>query len=702
MLLSPLAETVLKTRYLDPDETPDDMFKRVALHVPTKARGTAYGEQMFPRYYELISSLRFLPNSPTLANAGRSLGQLSACFVLPIEDSLSSIFETAKNMAIVHKSGGGTGFSFGNLRPKGAAVRGIPGVAGGPVSFMKLFNAVSLAVEQGSMRHGANMAILPVDHPDIREFIHCKDENPEALSAFNISVGVTAHWMEKATKPLSSGVEPTEEQALLREIAESAWKTGDPGLVFLDRINAGRANPVPSLGPIEATNPCGEQPLYAFDSCNLGSLNLAKYWRGGKSWDAQQMQEDIHLAVRFLDDVIDANEYPLPQIQNVTTAVRRIGLGVMGLADLLAYCKIPYDSEEALDFCNDLATFIQETAHRASSALALERGAFPAGDPFQTERNATVTTIAPTGTISIIAGCSSGIEPHFALEFERNHADDIGGGYKERIAPYEAWRSAVTREDADLLDPPPWFRVAHQIDPVWHLRMQAVWQNHVDNAVSKTINLRHESTPQDIFKAYSLAYDFGLLGVTVYRDGCRETQVLSTPSSETPSPTSSPSEGPARIKPPKNRASLTHSFRIGDSKGYIHVGFYPGGLKIAEVFAKMDKAGSLTSNMLDAVCMSISVGVQHGVPLSIFTEKYKHTRFEPSGLTDNPKIPTTSSPLDYLSRFLETCQSLVFDFEKPDIPIPLRTYSEPCPKCGGRVVFEEGCSHCSSCDYSRC
>lgn len=749
--LSPFAQHVLRTRYLDPDETPAQMFERVAQYVPAKARGLAYGETTHLAYLDLISSGRFLPNSPTLANAGRSLKQLSACFVLPIEDSLSGIFETAKNMAVIHKSGGGTGFSFGKLRPKGSTVAGIKGVAGGPVAFMRLFNAVSLSVEQGSMRHGANMAILPVEHPDIREFIHCKDDadsaNPaESLSAFNISVGVTAPWMERATSNPQSP-----EAALLQEICESAWKTGDPGIVFLDRMNNPRTNPVPSLGPIEATNPCGEQPLYPFDSCNLGSLNLAAYWTGKTAEDDAHsgyvdwfsLAADIETAVQFLDDVIDANEYPLPKTQEVTQYIRRIGLGVMGLADLLALCHIRYDSEEALDLCHDIASFIQSHAHRASEDLAKDRGPYPAWETHHApgsnpRRHCAITTIAPTGTISIIAGCSSGIEPHYALEYERNHAADIGS-YTERVKPYRLWRDAMERDDRDPNGtPPPWFRTAQDIEPVWHLRMQAVWQKYVDNAVSKTINLPHSATAEDVRKVYEMAYDFGLLGVTVYRDGCRERQVLTHPTSPspaspgpTPAPDSSwyvpsefgPEKEPHRHRLPQDRESLTHSFRIGDSKGYIHVSFYPSNpfsddlhepRKVAEVFAKIDKAGSSLSALLDSVCMAISLAVQYGVPLQTFIEKYRHSRFEPSGLTNNPKIRTTSSPLDYLARFLE-------QVTEPNLSrlTPPKVYSdnlEPFPhtsveallssgdrcQCGAALLYQEGCLRCSSCDYSRC
>ncbi|HBQ21779.1 MAG TPA: adenosylcobalamin-dependent ribonucleoside-diphosphate reductase [Deltaproteobacteria bacterium] len=496
------ARIVLEKRYLKKNEkgevieTPEQLFERVA-------RAIADNHEIEEKFYHMLSQLEFLPNSPTLMNAGTELGQLSACFVLPIEDSMESIFDTLKNTALIQKSGGGTGFNFSKLRPKHSPIQSTQGVSSGPLSFISIFNAITDTIKQGGTRRGANMAILNIDHPDISEFIHSK-ETPGSLTNFNISVAVTEKFMEAVKRGELKAT------SLFDQIVKAAWKTGDPGLIFIDRVNSD--NPTPHLGPIESTNPCGEQPLLPFESCNLGSINLNKFLKGGEvDWD--RLEEITKLGVRFLDNVIEVNHYPLQKIEDISRANRKIGLGIMGLADVLIKKNIPYNSEAALKFSEELMSFIYKKAHEASEELAKERGAFPnfKESTYFKEgkaplRNATVTSIAPTGTLSIIAGCSSGIEPIFAKSFIRHvlEGEKLPETYPE---------SCVT---------------AHEISPEWHIRMQALFQKYSDSAVSKTVNLKHEATINDIRKAYLLAYELRCKGITVFRDRSTETQVLTS------------------------------------------------------------------------------------------------------------------------------------------------------------------------------
>jgi ribonucleoside-diphosphate reductase alpha chain len=550
---------VLRARYLHGEgqaqETPAEMLWRVATTVAEAEE--AYGCAVEPRaraFYEVMAHRRFLPNSPTLGNAGRAQGQLSACFVLPIEDSLDAIFEAVKSAARIHGTGGGTGFSFSRLRPKDDPVRGY-GRASGPVAFMDVFDAATGAVKQGGVRRGANMGILRVDHPDIREFVSAK-RHTGRLSHFNISVAITDAFMgalreggryELRHPNTDQAIGDLSAQMLWDELCMSAWTTGDPGLVFIDRINA--AHPTPALGEIESTNPCGELPLLPFESCNLGSVNLARHLTPEGEIDYAALRDTIRLGVRFLDDVIDRNNFPLPQIADMTRTTRKIGLGVMGWADLLIALGIPYASQAALELAHELGSVLLSTAREASRELALERGPFPAwgesrlarevaGGPL---RNSTVTTVAPTGTISILAGCSSGIEPLYALAYRRRA---LGGTTQlhftlpalEERARAEGWWSesleahvhstgglsglALPAEAREL------FRTAHDIEPDWHVRHQAAWQAHIENAVSKTVNLPASAQPADVSAVYRQAYDLGCKGITVYRDGSHEDQVL--------------------------------------------------------------------------------------------------------------------------------------------------------------------------------
>ncbi|MBA3673270.1 MAG: vitamin B12-dependent ribonucleotide reductase, partial [Gemmatimonadaceae bacterium] len=574
------ARTVLGKRYLvkdktgAPTESPEDLFWRVATVVAEADARYGAGEgdvnTMAEEFYALMTQRRFEPNSPTLMNAGRPLGQLSACFVLPVEDALANgrngIYDTLKSMAVIHQSGGGTGFSFSRLRGKGAMVRSTTGVASGPISFMKLYDASTDAVKQGGTRRGANMGILRVDHPDVLDFIACKEDISQ-ITNFNISVAVTTEFMtavknrtEYDLRDIASGavVGSLDANMVWDLMIQGAWKTGEPGCFFIDEAN--RYNPVPHLGAYEATNPCGEQPLLPYDVCNLGSINVGLYVQdGAMNWDA--FRRDIALSTHFLDNIIDANKYPLVEIDALSKRIRRIGLGVMGFADALIKLGIAYDTDAGVQFGREIMEFLDVESKKESERLANERGPFPewaksiwgpdetcARDadgnrirPMQLLRNCNVTTVAPTGTISIIAGCSSGLEPLFAVAFMRNQAGVMMPDVNEdfvAIARSEGWYSEelierIAKEGhvAFAEVPEKWQRVfvtANAIAPEWHVKMQAAFQEHCDSAISKTTNFSHAATVDDVRAIYELAYDMKCKGVTVYRDGSRDAQVLST------------------------------------------------------------------------------------------------------------------------------------------------------------------------------
>ncbi len=509
------------------------MFLRVAGHVASAEKGLDPGERekLADSFFRMMNDLEFLPNSPTLMNAGRELGQLAACFVLPVEDSLDSIFESVKETAKIHQTGGGTGFSFSKLRPEGDVVRSTMGAASGPVSFIRVFNMATEVIKQGGTRRGANMGVLRIDHPDIEEFINVKND-PRELTNFNLSVAVTDAFMEACEKDGTFAlVSPRNNKEikrlhagdLLDLIARCAWGSGEPGLIFIDIIN--RANPTPHIGAIEACNPCGEMPLLPYESCCLGSINLARIVREG-SIDREKLRGLTHLAVRFLDDVIDAGRYPFAAVEGMTKANRKIGLGVMGFAHMLILLGIPYDSENAVRIANDIMGFIETESKDASRALAQERGVFPnyRGSIWEKQglpqRNATTTTIAPTGTLSIIAGTSSGIEPVYDVQYSRVL---FGGLCVDVTDPlYAQMKGAAAGADLERL-----FRKAHDVGPDWHLAIQKAFQDHVDNAVSKTINLPAQATPQEIRGIYLKAHKMGLKGITVFRDTSRDAQVLS-------------------------------------------------------------------------------------------------------------------------------------------------------------------------------
>ncbi|MFW6158312.1 MAG: adenosylcobalamin-dependent ribonucleoside-diphosphate reductase [Planctomycetota bacterium] len=561
--LTPNAETVLQHRYLAKDErgevveTPEEMFRRVAGAVA--AAEERFGESpdaVAGPFFEAMSRLDFLPNSPTLMNAGTSLGQMSACFVLPVPDSIDGIFTAVKQMAIVHQSGGGTGFAFSRLRPRDDIVRSTGGIASGPVSFLRVFDMATDVIKQGGRRRGANMGVLRVDHPDIRDFIRAKVDT-DAFRNFNLSVAVTDRFLaavaDADSYPLinpRSGEEAGREDArdVLDQIVDAAWQCGDPGLAFLDEIN--RKNPLPRLGDMESTNPCGEQPLLPYESCVLGSINLLHVLRGGEV-DWERLADLVRLGVRFLDDVIEVQRYPIDEVKAVTRRNRKIGLGVMGFADLLIRLGIPYASDEALELGGRTMQFITERGREASAELAERRGAFETFEGSRWDeaglpplRNATITTVAPTGTISIIAGVSSGIEPVFALSYSRRVLDGRQlreehplfvedarrrGFYSAGLMEEVARRGSVQAIDGVPDDVKERFACALDIDPIWHVRMQAAFQKHTDNAVSKTVNLPPEATRDDIKAVYLRAHELGCKGITIYRYGCKAEQTLSVP-----------------------------------------------------------------------------------------------------------------------------------------------------------------------------
>ena len=731
--LSENARRVLKKRYLKKNrkgkviETPEQMFRRVARHIAKaeKNYGNASTEQIDKweeTFYELMTEGNFLPNSPTLMNAGRQLGQLAACFVLPVEDSMEGIFGALHHAALIHKSGGGTGFAFSRLRPKNSTVGTTGGVASGPVSFMKIFNTATEQVKQGGTRRGANMAILRVDHPDIMEFIHSKRNSTE-LNNFNISVAVSDKFMEAVERKEDYGlIDPRDQKAVgqlnaaevYRTLVEQAWKNGDPGIIFLDRIN--QDNPTPQLGEIESTNPCGEQPLLPMEACNLGSINLAKFVlenADGPVIDYEGLKAVVSATVRFLDNTIDMSKYPLPEIEEMVHGNRKIGLGVMGFADMIYQLKIPYNSEEALETAETVMRFIQENAHEASQYLAEERGAFPNWEQsiFKDRgvklRNATCTTIAPTGTLSIIAGCSSGIEPLFALSFVRNVMDNDQlfevNPYFEEVANEQRFYSRELMDEIAKSgsikkikqipkDVRKVFVTAHDVSPEWHIRMQAAFQKYTDNAVSKTVNLPHDATADDVMKVYNLAYELGCKGVTIYRDGSKENQVLSFSQKE--------KLGNKFLTAVKERPETLNGFTTKVKTGYGHlyvtVSEYDG--KPFEVFATIGKSGRSTTAKTEAIGRLVSLALRSGVLVDDIVDQLKgisgeHPVFVNGGLVLS--IP------DAIARVLER-RYMSGDAVKTNHKTQYSLMGEKCPECGQTVSFEEGCILCHFCGFNKC
>src|SRR5437016_7426006 len=808
------ALTVLERRYLvkddqgKPVELPEDLFWRVARTIAAPDR--TYGasdravESLAETFFELMATRVWMPNSPTLMNAGRPLGQLSACFVLPVEDALSNgrsgIYDTLRAMALVHQSGGGTGFSFSRLRPKNDVVRSTMGVASGPVSFMKLYDASTDVVKQGGTRRGANMGILRVDHPDILEFIACKDDLTQVTN-FNISVAVTDAFMRAVEEGTAydlvhprtgKAVGQLDAREVFRKVVHGAWKTGEPGVYFIDRAN--HYNPVPYLGSYEATNPCGEQPLLPYDVCNLGSVNLGLFVKDGEV-DWERLRTVVHLCTHFLDNVIDANKYPLPEIDQLAQRIRRIGLGVMGWADLLVRLGIPYDSDEGVSLGRKMMEFVDEESKAASEKLAEQRGVFPEWErsiwgpdascargprgerirPMRRLRNCNLTTVAPTGTISIIAGCSSGIEPLFAVAFMRNQAGVLMPDVNEdfvAIAKQEGWYSeALVQRIAESGHihcdevPAQWQRVfvtAHDVTPEWHIQMQAAFQDFTDSAISKTCNFSHDATEEYVEKIYRYAYKLGCKGVTVYRDGAREMQVLSTGSTAKKVQEQAAGGGAGkdalaealgrraeveaelertRVKlhdaeaenlqrrAKRSRPDLLKGAtrRVETPLGTMYVNITEDDKgQPFEVFISLGKAGGALMAAVEAIGRRISLALRSGIPLR---EVYRQLRGISSdrvvGLGPNKVLSVPDAIGIAIEKWMQEKQGIQQDLlggvgapaaapAQAGIPGPEGTAGErggagaaedfigACPDCGSQLAFIEGCAKCHVCGFSEC
>lgn len=812
------ARIVLGKRYLkkdadgEPIEEPEVMFWRVARTIA--AVDGDYGasesavDEIARQFYDLMINGKFEPNSPTLMNAGRPLGQLSACFVLPVDDALSNgqsgIYDTLKSMALVHQSGGGTGFGFSRLRSEGETVRSTMGVASGPVSFMKLYDASTDVVKQGGTRRGANMGILRVDHPDIRHFITCKNDTSQVTN-FNISVAITDAFMEAVQNDTTyelknprNGEVIGEENAreIFDMIIHGAWLTGEPGTFFIDRAN--EYNPVPALGSYEATNPCGEQPLLPYDVCNLGSINLGKFVKSDArpgadpdeavDWDA--LRQVVHMSTHFLDNVIDANVYPLPEIHDLAQNIRRIGLGVMGWADMLVRLGVPYDSEAGVDLGRRVMEFLNEESRNASERLAETRGVFPAWEasiwgpdgaaatredgsrirPERTLRNCNLTTVAPTGTISIFAGCSGGIEPMFAVAFMRNQAGVLmpdvnpdfvrmakeGGWYSdelmERIANEGHIHFDEVPEDVQRI-----FRTAHDITPEWHVRMQAAFQEHTDSAISKTTNFPREATKEDVRQIYELAFSLGCKGVTVYRDGSRDGQVLSTGATKSDSEAAEESAEITelqhqladareeahnlRIEADRLRAELADQDQTAGAarhkrqrpaalRGYTMKMMSPlGDLYVTinedvngrpfEVFCTLGKAGGAAMADAEAIGRLMSLALRSGISIKQVKDQVRGISCDRAvGLGPNKVLSVPDAVGQAIERYLIEKEGV-----QEDLPLTVsatqgatQTQASAssnvgpdlfdmgtCPECGaGHLAFEEGCKKCHICGYSEC
>ena len=733
--VNPNADIVLKKRYLKKTasgelvETPQGLLWRVATSIAKEEK--KYKKSLWKvddlalAFYSMMANWRFLPNSPTLMNAGTDLGQLSACFVLPVGDSIEDIFDAVKHAAMIHKSGGGTGFSFSRLRPKDSRVGSTGGVASGPLSFLRIFNTATEQIKQGGTRRGANMGILRVDHPDIMEFIKAKEREGE-YNNFNLSVALTEEFMQAVEKEVDYPlINPASGEVCgklnAREVFEilvqKAWESGDPGIVFIDRIN--RDNPTPDQGAIESTNPCGEQPLLPYEACNLGSINLAAFYMpensGVDAIDWKSLKETIHLAVRFLDNVIDASRFPLDRITQTVAANRKIGLGVMGWADLLYLLEIPYDSQEAISLAEKMMAFVRDEGRVGSMELAKERGPFPA---FATSsfaakkqgpyRNATVTTIAPTGTLSILAGCSSGIEPLFALCFSRNVMDGerlvevnpyfeqalkTQGCYSPKLMDAVAVKGSVAAM-SDILPEKlrSVFVTAMDIDPIWHLKMQAAFQNHTDNAVSKTVNLSNSASIDDIRRIYWLAYELGCKGVTVYRDGCKTGQVLCTGEAEAKAePVADPRKVQSR---PDVVYGFTQKVHTGHGEMYVTINEVDG--KPFEVFATIGRSGRSTTAKAEAIGRLVSLALRSGIDVDRIVRQIKGIGGEAPVFHSGKRGQVQSIP-DGIAWVLENRYLKSREPLGDEMGMGVR-----CPECDEKMVFQEGCLICPACAHTRC
>ncbi len=772
--ISDNARNVLERRYLkkdrkgNPIESPEDMLWRVSRNI---AEGELLNDPeadvdaIAHEFYEMISSLEFLPNSPTLMNAGRDLQQLSACFVLPVDDSMESIFETLKQTALIHKSGGGTGFSFSSLRPSGDVVGSTSGISSGPISFMSVFDSATEAIKQGGTRRGANMGMLRIDHPDVMKFITCKEDSTK-LNNFNISVALTEEFMQAVdsnsdyaikSPRTAKTVGKLNAREVFDKVVTMAWKNGDPGIIFIDRIN--RDNPTPQVGNMDATNPCGEQPLLPYESCNLGSINLTKMIRKSAAsngvaryeidWD--KLGATTAKAVHFLDNVIDMNKYPIHEIEKMTRSNRKIGLGVMGFSDMLIRLGIPYNSEEGVELAEELMGFIREKGHEASRKLAAERGAFPNfrgsiyddGKDGSELRNATVTTIAPTGTISIIAACSSGIEPLFALAFTRNVMEgtellEINPLFEEVARERGFYSPELMRKIAEsgglhAIDELPEdvkkvFVTAHDIEPEWHIKMQAAFQLHIDNAVSKTVNFPNESTEEDVANAYMLSYKLGCKGITVYRDGSRDIQVLTRGSEKKEEAAAEASAQPAAAAQPANESrergevafGVTKKMKTGCGNLYVTLNEDATGQPV-EIFTQMGKAGGCATSQCEAIGRMASLALRGGIKASEIVSQMRGISCHlPTGFGSNKVLSCSDAMAQAMEWYLRFKHStgtsrVILGPHAADGPmlgespdgLALTMAGDifkrgACPDCGGTVEHADGCVLCRGCGYSEC
>lgn len=751
---SPNAQKVLAKRYLTrgpdgkPTETIEDLFRRVAKAIASaenKYHNSRFQvAELEEIFYKIMTDLDFLPNSPTLMNAGKDLGQLSACFVLPVEDSMEGIFEAVKNAALIHKSGGGTGFSFSRLRPANDIVSSTSGVSSGPISFMKVFNIATETIKQGGTRRGANMGILRVDHPDILDFITCKEKNDE-LTNFNISIAITDKFMEALERDTEYSLfsprtgEPVKSlkaSKVFHMIVERAWRNGEPGIVFIDRIN--RYQPTPAVGDIESTNPCGEQPLLPYESCNLGSINLARFVKfedGKPEVDLARLRDIIHLSVRFLDNVIDQNKYPIPEIDKTTKANRKIGLGVMGWADMLIKMDLPYDSEKALELAETVMGFIKREAWTASQELAKERGPFPnyeksifAEKKMSPMRNATVTTIAPTGTISLISGCSSGVEPLFAIAYEKHvmdneklvevHQDFVRvarekGFYTEELMERVAHQGNVKGMSEVPGDVARVFTTSHLITPEWHIRMQAAFQKFTDNAVSKTVNFPFEATKKDVETVFRMAHTLGCKGVTVYRDGSRDEQVLNVGGTKKGESTAGQAPLVTPRARPEKTVGVTERVAIGCGNLYVTVNSDENG--ICEVFTSLGRNGGCPSQS-EAAARLASMALRAGIDVQEIIDQLKGIRcmstLKRGAMSGGIKV--LSCP-DAIGKAIEQYHLSAKDTfkkssvhaepkkaEKKDLMLDNTEPGSTCPDCSESLEHDGGCVICKYCGYSKC
>ncbi len=728
------AVTVLEKRYLVKDEngniveTPQDMLWRVAKIV---AAGDLIYDDKCPiavlagDFYAMLASFDFLPNSPTLMNAGRELGQLSACFVLPVEDSMDSIFEAVKQTALIHKSGGGTGFSFSRIRPKNDLVHSTKGVSSGPLSFMSVFDCATETIKQGGTRRGANMAILRVDHPDIMDFIKVKSDL-QTLNNFNLSVAITDDFMEAVRvdgeynliNPRDGEiVKKQSANKIFRQIVKQAWLSGEPGIVFIDRINA--TNPTPSAGMIESTNPCGEQPLLPHESCNLGSINLSNMIENG-AVNYRKLGQIVEKAVHFLDNIIDINRYPIAVIDRVTKQNRKIGLGVMGFADMLAQLATPYSSPEAQKIAEEVMRFIDQKAMDASIKLGEQRGAFPnfpesiygrenASIPV---RNATRTTIAPTGTLSILAGCSSGVEPIFAISFVRRIMDNTEmyevnpvfariarekGFYSPGLLKKIAKSGSIQGYEEIPLKYRQIFETAHDITPQRHINIQAAFQKHTNNAVSKTINFGHDATIKDVKDAYLLAYELNCKGLTIYRDGCRANQVLSTENTGSPEQGAKGQHALVKRDRPRSLTGKTYQMTTGCGQMYVTIN-EDNNRHQFELFNFVGKAGGCAASQCEAIGRLVSMAWRSGLsPEPIIKQLIGISCHKPAGFGDNKVLSCADAIAQAIRQHMESQNG--FSNDRPASEVMA---FGACPECGGAIEYEGGCCVCHSCGYSEC